>query len=135
MKKLLLLACLFAGLSCKKAIEKIQEEKVIEAMTTGLWKVTSYTMGGMNHTSDFAPYLFQFKNNNTVDAINNGTVEKSGSWAGDPNARTITSQFQNANATLTLLNGTWNITRNSWTYVEARQMVNGSEHTLRLDKQ
>jgi lipopolysaccharide export LptBFGC system permease protein LptF len=135
MKKLLSLILIVSLLSCEKKKEEVQEELVILAMTSGQWKVTNYTMGSMNHTSDFNPYLFQFKSNNTVDAINNGSVEKTGSWQGDPNARTIASQFTNANATLTLLNGTWNITRNSWTYVEAKQTINGAEHSLRLDKQ
>ena len=121
--------------SCKKAKEDIQENLVIDAMTKGQWKVTNYTKGSANHTSDFDVYRFQFKENNTVDAVNNGVVEKTGTWAGDAVARTIASQFTNANPTLTLLNGTWQITRNSWTYVEARQMINGTEHILRLDKQ
>lgn len=135
MKKLLSLILIISLLSCEKKKEEVQEELVIFAMTSGQWKVTNYTMDSMNRTSDFNPYLFQFKSNNTVDAINNGAVEKTGSWQGDPNARTIASQFTNANAILTLLNGTWNITRNSWTYVEAKQTINSTEHSLRLDKQ
>lgn len=135
MKKLLSLILLVFVLSCEKKKEEVQEELVILAMTNGQWKVTNYMMGSMNRTSDFAPYLFQFKSNNTVDALNNGSVEKSGTWQGDPNTKTISSQFTNANPPLMLLNGTWQITRNSWTYVEARQSLNGTEHSLRLDKQ
>jgi len=135
MKKILAAVLLFTVLSCEKKKEQVQEELVILAMTNGQWKVTSYTMGAMNHTSDFSPYLFQFKSNNTVDAIKNSSVEKTGTWQGDPTAKTITAQFTSATTPLTLLNGTWQITRNSWNYVEARQTVNGTEHTLRLDKQ
>jgi hypothetical protein len=85
-------------------------------------------------TTDFAPYLFQFRSNNTVEALNNGTLEKTGNWSADPNARTITSSFANAATTLMLLNGTWQVTKNSWTFVEASQTVNGEARTLRLDK-
>ena len=135
MKKLLSIFLLLFLLSCEKKKEQVQEELVILAMTNGQWKVTSYKMGSMDHTSDFNPYLFQFKTNNTVDALNNGSVEKTGTWQGNASARTISSQFSNATTPLTLLNGTWSITRNSWTYVEARQNISGTEHTLRLDKQ
>lgn len=135
MKKILLfglLACLF---SCKKTEEKIQQNIILEAMTNGYWKVTSYKMGSMDHTADFASYKFQFKTNYTVDALRNSSVEKTGSWQADPDARTITSTFTNTTDPLNLLNGTWVITKNSWTYVEARQTVSGTEHTLRLDKE
>ena len=137
MKKILIfvLGCIVLFTSCKKIKEEIQEDLVIDAMTNGQWKVTNYTKGSINHTPDFDVYRFQFKENNSVDAINNGSVEKTGSWRGDAAAKTIFSEFTNANPTLTLLNGTWQITRNSWTYVEAKQTINGTEHNVRLDKQ
>ncbi len=136
MKKFLLLFLILSFfISCEKKKEDVQQDLVIMAMTNGQWKVTSYMKGSTSHTTDFDIYRFQFKENNTVDAINSGSVEKTGTWNGDAVARTIASQFNNAGATLTLLNGTWQISRNSWTYVEAKQTVNGTEHTLRLDKQ
>lgn len=129
-----MLCYLSASLTARKK-EEVQENLVIQAMTNGQWKMTNYMMGSMDKTPDFSRYLFQFKQNYTVDALTNGTVEKTGSWNADAVARTISAQFTNSNATLTLLNGTWLITRNSWTYVEARQTINNIEHTLRLDKQ
>jgi dipeptidyl-peptidase-4 len=36
---------------------------------------------------------------------------------------------------VTLINGTWNITRNSWTYVEATQTIGADVKVMRLDKQ
>lgn len=122
----------FAG--CKKAIENIQEDMVIKAMTDGQWRVSRFTRDGNEVTASFSPYMFQFKANETVDAINNGTKESTGSWKGNAEQRTIVSAFNNSNQTLQLLNGTWQITRNSWTYVEATQTVNSEVRTLRLDK-
>ena len=78
---------------------------------------------------------FQFKTDHTVDAINNGTVEKTGFWNADATSQTITSNFTNAVDPLALLNGTWTITNNSWTWVEAKLTVNGELCNLRLDKQ
>jgi hypothetical protein len=121
-------------LGCQKTKERIQENMVIKAMTEGQWRITKFTKAGSELTTDFAPYLFQFRSNNTVEALNNGTLEKTGNWSADPNARTITSSFANAATTLMLLNGTWQVTKNSWTFVEASQTVNGEARTLRLDK-
>lgn len=135
MKRLLLFATLIVSMTgCKKSIEKVAEDLVIKAMTDGQWKITSFTNNGTNITADFANYKFQYYSNRTVDAINNGTVEKTGNWDGDANAQTTWASFVSANYPLQLINGTWHITRNSWTYVEATQ-TNGSEvKTMRLDK-
>lgn len=133
MKKLYLLFLLIILAACKK--EKKVENLVLQAMVNGQWKVTSFNKGGTNKTADFTPYMFQFKSNFTVDAINNGNVEKTGSWNADASAQTITSNFTNALSPLVLLNGTWKITNNSWTWVEANQTLNGELMSLRLDKQ
>ncbi|RYZ59159.1 MAG: hypothetical protein EOO14_08750 [Chitinophagaceae bacterium] len=119
---------------CKKLKENIQEDIVIKAMTDGQWRVSSFTKGSESKTADFSPYRFQFRSNKTVEAINNGTTEKTGSWEADPDSRTITSQFSDAATTVMLLNGTWKITRNSWDFVEATQTVNNEVRNLRLDK-
>jgi hypothetical protein len=107
---------------------------VIDAMTSGQWKVVNFKNDNSDVTSDFAPYTFQFKQNLTVDAINNSSVEKTGTWTADANAKTISSTFTNANSTISLLNGTWQITDNSWDYVVASQTINGTLRSLRLEK-
>jgi hypothetical protein len=115
-------------------IKKKQEDLVVNAMVEGQWKVTKFIKGSSEITPDFATYKFQFKTNFTVDAINNGTVEKTGSWNADATSQTITSNFTNTGPPLTLLNGTWQITNNSWTWVEATQSLNGELYSLRLEK-
>lgn len=133
-KLLVALVGLVVLAGCKKIKENIQEDLVIKAMTDGQWRVSSFTRGSENKTADFSPYRFQFRSNKTVEAINNGTTEKTGTWEADPNTRTITSNFFNATATVMLLNGTWLITNNSWDFVEATQTVNNEVLKLRLDK-
>ena len=129
---LIILLCLFG---CKKQIEKIQTDLVIQAMTTGQWKMVSFKDGSTDLANDFAPYLFQFKTDYTVDAIRNSSIESSGTWDADASAKTITSYFSTqASNPLPFLNGTWKITKNSWTYVEANMTVNGVLRTLRLEK-
>lgn len=121
-------------LGCKKKSE-IQEDLVILAMTTGQWKMTLFTEGGTDRTAEFSTYRFKYNTNNTVDAIRNGTIEKSGTWNGSASTMSISAEFPNANQPLVSINGTWNITRNSWTYVEAGHIQNGQQKTLRLDKE
>jgi hypothetical protein len=121
--------------SCKEAIDDAKEDAVIKAMTDGQWKVTNYQKGNTDATSSFSGYSFQFYKNQTVDALMNSAVEKKGTWAGDGTTATIQASFSNATEPLILLNGTWQITRTTWTSVQAFQIVNGEQRVLRLDKQ
>lgn len=136
MKKLYTLFLLLIVLgSCKKAVEKIGEDLVVKAMTDGQWKITKFTQNGTDITSSFSGYKFQYYSNRTVDAILNGTKERTGNWDGNASAMTTWADFPGATNPISLINGTWNITNSGWTYVEATQ-INGAEtKTLRLDKQ
>ena len=120
---------------CKKTIEKKAEDAILKAMTDGQWAITSFTINGTDITSDFTAYKFQYFDNYTVDAIKNGTVEKTGTWMGDVNTMNISANFPSASNPLLLINGTWHITDNSWTYVKATMTVGTEVRTLRLDKQ
>jgi len=131
MKKFYTVLSLFLLAAC---VKKKQEDLVVNAMVDGQWKVTKFIKSGTDITTDFANYKFQFKTNFTVDAINNGTVEKTGSWNADATSQTITSNFTNASTPIILLNGTWQIINNSWTWVEATQSLNGQLYNLRLEK-
>ena len=121
--------------SCKKKIEDIQQDLVIKAMTDGQWVITNFTQNSNNITSAFTPYKFKYYSNKTVDAIKNGTLEKTGNWDGNATNLTTWADFPSATYPLVLINGTWHIDNNSWTFVVASQ-VNGSEtKTMRLEKQ
>lgn len=136
MKRLILYSILllaFAG--CKKTVQDIKEDLVIKAMTDGQWKITSFTNGGTDITADFSAYRFKYYSNKTVDAINNGTVEKTGNWDGNSANMTTWANFTGVIHPLILINGTWNITRSGWTYVEAYQTVGSETRIMRLDKQ
>ena len=107
----------------------------MKAMTDGQWVITSFISDGANITDDFSTYRFQYFSNYTVNAINNGTVENTGNWDGDYSTMSIIASFPNATNLLLLLNGTWHVTDNSWTYVEATMTVGNTIRSLRLDKQ
>jgi hypothetical protein len=135
MKNVLVAVLVLMGLSsCKKFVESVQEDLVVKAMTDGQWRVTSFKRDNNDVTAGFSTYTFQFRQDKTVEAINSGAVESRGTWNGNAENKTIASNFNNAAAILMLLNGTWQITNNSWTFVEATQTVNNEVRTLRLDK-
>lgn len=124
---------LLAG--CKKTVEQVVGDAILQAMTDGQWAITSFTQNGTDITSSFSAYKFKYYSNKTVDAIKNGSVEMTGNWDGDANAMTTYANFTGASSPLSLVNGTWHITNNSWTYIAVTQ-TNGSEtKTMRLDKQ
>jgi len=136
MKKLTLIilgAILLTG--CKKLVEQKAQDAILKAMTDGQWVITNFTSNGTDLTSDFSSYKFQYFDNYTVNAIKNGTVDKTGTWQGDVNTMSISANFANAVNPLLLLNGTWHITDNGWTYVDATMTVGSEVRTLKLDKQ
>ena len=136
MKKLIVFIFLIVSVAgCKKTVEAIQDDFIVKALTDGQWAVTNFTLNSTNITPDFAAYRFKYYSNKTVDAIKNGTVEKTGTYDGNASTMTTSANFPSASYPLTLINGTWNIINNGWTYVVATQ-TNGSEtKTMRLDKQ
>ena len=120
---------------CHKIIEQKAQDAIVKAMTQGQWEITNFTSNGTDMTANFSGYTFQYFENYTVNAIKNGTVEKTGTWQGDVNTMSISANFPNAVDPLLLLNGTWHITENSWTYVKATMTVGSEIRTLSLDKQ
>jgi len=103
-------------------------------MTDGQWVITNFVNNGFTITSDFSAYKFQYYSNYTVDAIKNGVVENTGTWNGDPATMMITANFNGAVAPLDLINGSWHIDDNSWTYVVASQASGSTIKRLRLEK-
>ena len=135
MKKISIALLMFISLaSCKKTLEEKARDIVIDAMTSGKWEITKFTVDGTNITSDFAGYSFQYHKNETVDAIKDGNIQSTGTWSGDAANMRISANFTNVSEPLLLINGTWSITNNSWTFVEAKQTVGNQVKTLRLDK-
>ena len=136
MKKLFPVFCTILLLTgCKKAVENAQEDLIIKAMTDGQWVVTNFVQNSSDITANFTGYKFQYYSNKTVDAIKNGTVEKTGTWDGEASTMTTWANFTNAAPPLVFINGSWHIDNNSWTFVVATQTTGGLTKTMRLDKQ
>ena len=104
---------------CAKKVEEIKKNMIVDAITDGRWLVQSFTDNDTDITSQFAPYEFQFHDDGTVVGYK-GTVESPGTWVGDANALTISSNFPAANDTIVRLNETWKVINNTFTMVEAK---------------
>jgi hypothetical protein len=119
--------------SCNKIIEEKKKDIVVEAMTDGRWVVKEYKAAGLFVTAEFDGYEFQFFEDGKVQAILNTTVTN-GTWTGDINALTITSNFAGAQQPVSRMNGVWKITDNSWTQVKAYNVIGADTNFLELLK-
>lgn len=122
-----------ASLSCKKAIEKKQQDIIMDAITNGVWIVDQYFEGSNNISSDFLYYEFQFHNDGTVTSSKSSTVSN-GTWSGDASNYSITSQFPAATDPLKKLNGVWHIKDSYWDYVKAEMTTATGINVLYLRK-
>ena len=136
MKSFLVLALMMFSLAgCKKIKENIQEKQVLNFITNGQWKVVKLTKGSTDFAADFLGYQFQFKTNETVDAIKDGIVQKTGTWLPDAINYTITSYFPTGSPNpLPLLDGEWKIVDGGDNFVVATKIDNGELNELRLEK-
>ena len=119
--------------SCKKAIENKQRDLLVDAITNGEWLVKQYLEGSTDITYQFNGYSFRFEEAGAVHA-NYGGVLDHGTWAGDMNTYSITSQFAGAGDPLKKLNGTWKLTDSYWDYVEAEMITATGKNFLHLIK-
>ena len=120
-------------LSCKKAVQDKQKDLLIQAMTDGVWLVDLYEEAGSDLTVDFAGYEFQFLENGTVKGTRNSIITQ-GTWIGDINTQTITSDFPGAQYPLNKLNGTWKITDSYLDYVKSEMGTGSAKNLLYLKK-
>jgi len=120
--------------ACKKAIENQLNDVIVNSMTDGQWVITSFKNNGTDITTDFSAYKFQYHSNKTVDAIKNGVVEITGDWDGNALDKTTWASFPGNSLHVTLLNGNWKITNNTWTYVVATQTIGTQTKSFRLEK-
>jgi hypothetical protein len=135
-KRLVLTTLLFLPLlfSCKKAIEKKQQDIVMAAIVNGRWYVSEYLVGSTSVTAEFDGYEFQFHDDGTVDGIK-GSATTQGNWSVDANNYTITSGFNGtAGLPLTRLNGIWKWTDSDWAYIKTYYVNGGETYYLTLRK-
>jgi len=125
-----------SAFSCKKYVQKQEQNAALSIMTNGLWYVSGYKQATTDITASFSGYLFKFDANNTVTGTL-GNSATTGQWSDDLVARTITADFPGAGQPLVNLNATWRITDSYVDSVSARytDTVNHVTDYLQLKKQ
>jgi len=137
MKKTVLIILLLSAVlsnSCKKYVQQQEQNALVSLITNGTWIVTRYVENGTDITGSFSGYVFQFQANGTVSGTKSGTSSQ-GTWSGDVNTRTITSDFPSAGAPLDKLNSVWKITDSYSDSVAANTTLDSSFNILNLHKQ
>lgn len=120
-------------ISCKKVVEEQQKKAFLAVMTDSYWHVESYNEGTIDITEVFFGYNFKFEANGTVTGIRESNNVK-GTWAGDIENYTISSEFPNAPDPLNRLNGLWKIIDTEVDYVKAEMSTDKGQILLRLRK-
>jgi len=120
--------------SCKKFIEKQQQNALESIITDGTWIVTRYVENGTDITTSFSGYIFKFNSNKTVTGTNAGTVVN-GTWSGNISTKTITSDFPSAGVPIDKLNAIWKVTDSYTDSVAANTTINSNLNILNLHKQ
>jgi len=92
--------------ACKKSVQNLKEDYVVSVMTQGRWFLENYTEYGVDKTSDFQAYEFQFYKDSKLDAFSTSAVS-TGTWTGDVNAVTLTVNFSSSAGVLNRLNYVW----------------------------
>ena len=128
-----LVFCVAASVSCRKFIEKQKQQVAENIITDGNWRVSRYVSGDSDLTAAFNGYLFQFKDNGTVDGIM-GSQIITGTWSADIASRTISSGFPAGKLPVSLLNYTWKITDSYNDSVSANTQVDTTLLRLELHK-
>ena len=131
--QLLPLLLLLNFIACKKAIENKKKDLLLDAITNGTWYVSQFKEDSTDITIDFYGYNFNFKDDGTV-LSSYGALGAAGTWSGDVNNYTITSDFPGADDPLKKLNGVWKITTSYSDYVEAERPTTSGKYYLHLQK-
>ena len=133
-KPLVLLLALSSFFSCKKAVDKIQENAIFDIITNGRWVVTKFDVGTTPSLADYNGYEFQFFRNGVVTAFRSGSPDVNGTWQGNPQNLSINSNFPGAGLPLDRFNGVWFITRTTENTVDAFKTVGTQEYKLALQR-
>lgn len=102
-------------------------------ITEGRWKIESYLVDSTSITGEFDGYIFKFNEDGTVNGVLND-ASKTGTWLGNVNDFSITSEFPGAGAPLDKLNGKWIVKDSGLTYVKADLTINSATMHLHLVK-
>lgn len=127
---LLLLGIASVLWSCKKehSDEVNGDNSFHSTLSSGTWKVTSFTSANTDHTADFADFRFMFDANGHTNAANT-LFSVDGSWSANENVSPVTLalDYPDADAPqiFTDLSGTYDVIAYSSVKVQCRKQQAG----------
>ncbi len=124
----------FGSASCKKAVDKAEENAAYEIITNGRWAITRFDIGATSLLTEYTPYEFQFFRGGVVAAYIPGSPNVNGTWVGKEDILAIESNFPGADNPLKRLNGLWLITGATQTSVKGTRTEGSDVYTLWLSK-
>jgi hypothetical protein len=130
---LLLASYMITFACCKKTIDRQIEDYVISLLTSGDWFLQLYAENGIDFTSDFAGYKFNFFQDGRMEA-SKGATTSTGTWSGDLTNKTFTSAFPGSGFPLNKLNQTWKITDKYIDVIYAEVQTSAGLVTIRFRK-
>ncbi|TAD81093.1 MAG: hypothetical protein EAY75_18215 [Bacteroidetes bacterium] len=131
---MLFVVAVLACSGCKKAVEKVAEDFMVNLITNNLWVVDEFLEGSVNHTNDFKPYEFKFNKDGSVFGQRASMPNEVGTWQANSEAQTITSNFPVAPHPCNKLNGVWQIKKTTLSSVNAVRLEGSTEFKLFLVK-
>ncbi|PZF74382.1 hypothetical protein [Taibaiella soli] len=101
---------------------------------TGGWKITQFTQGGVDQTSQFSGYTFVFKTTGLV-VVTNGTTTVNGAWRTETDDRQakMDIDFDHTNL-FEALDDDWTINQNNATTIQLQDVENGVTDFLTFTK-
>ncbi|MBX2931246.1 MAG: hypothetical protein KF781_04765 [Chitinophagaceae bacterium] len=109
---ILILVVLCISASCKKMIDKIKEQTVMDAITNGVWYVSKFVEDGTNNTANFNGWEAKYLDDGTFTCSKTGETTATGTWVGNATDWTFKITFTNTpTPPVEKLGGTWTVTR------------------------
>lgn len=129
-----MLFMLGSQISCKKAVDKAEENAAYDIITNGRWQIVKFDSANTSLLPEYAAYEFQFFKSGVVTAYLSGGTGVNGSWLGRQETLAIESNFPGVGNPLKRLNGTWQITGATEVSVRGTRTEAFIEYTLWLKK-
>jgi hypothetical protein len=125
---------LLVNSACKKAVENVKEDLVMDLITNNLWLISNFKEGTTDLTGNFAAYQFKFNRDGSVLGQKSGEPDAVGNWKGNSDDMSITSSFPSGPAPLDKLTGKWMITKTTLSSVKSNRVAGSITYNLDLVK-
>lgn len=119
--------------SCKKMVEDMQADIVLDLLTKGDWFIEEFRMNEEDNTHLFSDYVFRFDKQGGVKYFYLNETG-SGTWKENLENYSITTHFPSATSPVDMLNAEWKIITGLQDYCEAKTTGEGKTYFMKFRK-